>query len=72
MAFMFRLVQEEGTRRPPGLRTAVSAWSPGETIPLGRDRILGVTEGLPATEVDQDPCSSLSRPNRFGQRKARG
>ena len=40
---------------PPTLRAAVSAWSPGDTIPLGRDRILRVTEVWPATEVDQEP-----------------
>lgn len=46
MAFTYKLEHGDGTPAdPPILRTAVSAWSPGDTIPLGRDRILRVTEG---------------------------
>ena len=32
------------TGRPPTLHTAVPNWSPGDTIPLGRDRTLRVIE----------------------------
>ena len=56
MAFAYKLEQQDGTPAdPPILRTAVSAWSAGDTIPLGRDRILRVTEVRPAREPDGDP-----------------
>ena len=55
MAFMFKLEREDGTRADPStLRAAVPTWNPGDTIPLGRDRILRVTEVRPATGPDQD------------------
>ena len=38
MAFTYKLELQDGTpAEPPILRTAVSAWSPGDTIPLGRN-----------------------------------
>ena len=56
MAFIYRLELGDGTHAdPPILRTAVSAWSPGDTIPLGRDRALHVTDVRPAPEFDQEP-----------------
>jgi hypothetical protein len=37
MAFMFRLVQEDGAPAdPPTLKSAVPDWHPGDAIPLGR------------------------------------
>jgi hypothetical protein len=39
-AFLYRLEQEDGTPAdPPTLTTAVPDWRPGDTIPLGRERI---------------------------------
>jgi hypothetical protein len=41
MAFTYRLELEDGTPAdPPTLDTAVPTWGVGDTIPLGRDRIL--------------------------------
>jgi hypothetical protein len=41
----FRLEHEDGAPAdPPTLNTAVPNWSPGDTIPLGRDRALRVVE----------------------------
>jgi len=43
MAFMFKLEREDGTPAdPPTLDVAVPNWSPGDLIPLGRDRTLRV------------------------------
>ncbi len=45
MAFTYKLEQEDGTPAdPPMFHTVVPTWRPGDTIPLGRDRILRVTE----------------------------
>jgi hypothetical protein len=54
-AFLYRLEQEDGTPAdPPTLRTAVSVWGPGDTIPLGRDRTLRVV-GVRDEDADQAP-----------------
>lgn len=51
MAFKFKLEHEDGTpAEPPTLHTAVPNWSPGDTIPLGRDRTLRVIETRFANE----------------------
>jgi hypothetical protein len=43
MAINDKLEHEDGTPAdPPTLHTAVPNWSAGDTIPLGRDRILRV------------------------------
>ena len=56
MAFTYKLEHQDGTPAdPPILRTAVSAWHPGDTIPLGRNRMLHVTEVRPAKKPDGDP-----------------
>jgi hypothetical protein len=56
MAFIYRLEQEDGTPAdPPTLQTAVSVWRPGDSIPLGRDRILRVTDVRSAKEPEGDP-----------------
>lgn len=61
MAFMFKLEHEDGTPAdPPTLRTAVTEWSPGDTIPLGRDRTLSVTEVRGPEEPDGDPVLVVS------------
>jgi hypothetical protein len=53
---VFKLEQEDGTpAEPPTLHTAVPNWSAGDAIPLGRDRILSVTEARPAREPDGEP-----------------
>ena len=45
MAFTYRLETEDGKPAdPPVLHTAVPTWSPGDTIPLGADRMLRVIE----------------------------
>ena len=56
MAFTFKLEQENGTPAdPPRLDTAVPNWRAGDTIPLGRDRILRVVDVRPGREPDEDP-----------------
>jgi hypothetical protein len=56
MAFIFKLELEDGTPAdPPTLETAVPNWGAGDTIPLGRDRILRVIDIRPGQEPDEDP-----------------
>ena len=56
MAFLFKLVLEDGTPAdPPMLDVAVPNWSAGDTIPLGRDRMLRVIDVLPAKGDDDEP-----------------
>jgi hypothetical protein len=56
MAFIFKLEQEDGTPAdPPRLDTAVPNWRAGDTIPLGRDRILRVVDVRPGRELEEDP-----------------
>jgi hypothetical protein len=62
MAFAYRLEHEDGTPADPAtLRSAVSARSPGDTIPLGRDRTLLVTEVRPPGEPDATPVLVVSQ-----------
>jgi hypothetical protein len=43
MAFIFKLVLEDGTpANPPRLDTGVPNWRAGDVIPIGRDRVLRV------------------------------
>jgi hypothetical protein len=43
MAFQFRLAHDDGTpAEPPTLNAAVPNWRPGDTIALGRERMLRV------------------------------
>lgn len=52
--FTYRLELEDGTPAdPPTLDVAVPTWRSGDTIPLGRDRILRVI-GV-RQETDEDP-----------------
>ena len=54
--FTFKLEQEDGTPAdPPRLDTAVPNWSAGDTIPLGRDKILRVIDIRPGREPEDDP-----------------
>jgi hypothetical protein len=56
MAFMFKLEHEDGTPAElPTLHTAVPNWSPGDTIPLGRDKTLFVIEVRTGRSVDDNP-----------------
>jgi hypothetical protein len=56
MTFAYRLEREDGSPAdPPTLRSAVSSWQPGDSIPLGRDRTLRVTAIRPGDEPDDDP-----------------
>jgi hypothetical protein len=56
MAFTYRLELKDGTPAdPPRLETAVPTWRAGDTIPLGRDRILRVIDTRPGREPDEDP-----------------
>jgi hypothetical protein len=55
-AFLYRLELEDGTPAdPPTLRTAVPNWSPGDTIPLGRDMTVRVTAVRPRREPNDEP-----------------
>ena len=46
-SFAFRLEHEDGTLAdPPSFQTSVPTWRPGDEIPLGNGRTLGVTERL--------------------------
>jgi len=55
MAFMFRLEHEDGTpAEPRAFEAAVPNWSPGDTIPLGRDRNLLVV-AVRDDDADQAP-----------------
>lgn len=54
MSFTYKLETQDGTPAdPPLLHTAVPNWHPGDTIPLGRDRVLRVTE-VRADDPDED------------------
>jgi hypothetical protein len=56
MGFIYLLVLEDGTPAdPPMLDTAVPAWRAGDTIPLGRDRILRVVDTRPGEGPDGEP-----------------
>jgi hypothetical protein len=55
-AFAFRLEREDGTPAdPPTLKAAVPDWHAGDTIPLGRDRVLRVVDIRLGREPDDDP-----------------
>jgi hypothetical protein len=52
MAFIYKLVLEDGTPAdPPTLDVAVPTWRAGDTIPLGRDRMLRVIDLRPGQET---------------------
>ena len=54
--FTYRLEIEDGTPAdPPTFATAVPNWRPGDTIPLGRDRMLRVIDARPGREPDEEP-----------------
>jgi hypothetical protein len=56
MPFTFTLELEDGSPAEPStFSTAVPNWSPGVTIPLGRDRTVRVVEIRPGPEPDSDP-----------------
>jgi hypothetical protein len=52
--------REDGTPAdPPTLKSSVSSWRPGDTIPLGRDRPLRVIAISPGDELDEDPVLAV-------------
>ena len=53
MAFTYKLELEDGIppADPPRLDTAVPNWRAGDTIPLGRDRILRVIDTQPGARA---------------------
>jgi hypothetical protein len=54
--FTYRLEIEDGTPAdPPTFATAVPNWRPGDTIPLGRDRMLRVIDARPGREPYEEP-----------------
>jgi hypothetical protein len=56
MAFVFKLVLEDGTPAdPPSLVTAAPTWRPGDTIPLGRGGTLRVMEVRRGRDGDEEP-----------------
>jgi hypothetical protein len=62
MAFTYRLEKEDGTPAdPPVLHTAVPMWQAGDTIPLGRDRILRVLKVQDSRDPDEDPVLIVTR-----------
>lgn len=64
-AFLYKLELRDGTPAdPPTLRTAVSVWHPGDTIPLGRDRSLHVIEVRPGADPSADPVLVVETPAR--------
>jgi hypothetical protein len=40
---------------PPAFDTAVPNWRAGDTIPLGRERVLRVIDARPGREPDEQP-----------------
>jgi hypothetical protein len=53
--FIFKLEWQDGTPAdPPTLETAVPNWQPGDTIPLGRERMLRVV-AIRDDDADQPP-----------------
>jgi hypothetical protein len=60
MAFQFRLEHDDGTpAEPPTLNAAVPNWRPGDTIALGRERMLRVVGTRVEEGSDGDPVSVL-------------
>jgi hypothetical protein len=60
MAFAFRLEHPDGTPADPStLKAAVPDWRPGDTIALGRDRMLRVLATRLEEGSDGDPVSVL-------------
>jgi hypothetical protein len=56
MTFTFTLEQADGTpAEPPTFRTVVPTWRPGDTIPLGRNRMLRVV-GIRDDDAGQPPA----------------
>jgi hypothetical protein len=54
--FTYRLELENGAPAdPPTFATAVPTWRVGDTIPLGRDRMLRVIDSRPGQEPDDGP-----------------
>jgi hypothetical protein len=60
MAFQFRLEREDGTAAdPPTLKAAVPDWRAGDTIALGRGRMLRVIAFRLEEGSDGEPLSVL-------------
>ena len=60
MAFAFRLEHEDGTPAdPPTLKAAVPNWQAGDTIALGRGRMLRVVAFRLDEGSDGEPVSVL-------------
>ena len=60
MAFAFRLEHEDGTPAdPPTLKAAVPNWQTGDTIALGRGRMLRVVAFRLDEGSDGEPVSVL-------------
>ena len=54
--FLFKLETADGVpAEPTTLTTAVPNWRAGDTIPLGRDRILRMIDTRSETEPGRDP-----------------
>jgi hypothetical protein len=55
MAFTFKLVTVDGAPAdPPSFQTVAPQWRPGDVIPLGSGRALGVV-GVRVTGPDETP-----------------
>jgi hypothetical protein len=56
MSFTYALEHEDGSpAEPPTFKTAVPNWSPGDTIPLGRDRICAWSRSGPVRSLTTTP-----------------
>jgi hypothetical protein len=57
MAITYRLEHTDGTPAdPPTIRSAAGVtWRPGDTMPLGPERVLHITEIKPATHAEEYP-----------------
>jgi hypothetical protein len=54
--FTYRLEFEDGTPAvPPTFESAVPTWRIGDTIPLGRDKVLRVIDTRSGQEPDEQP-----------------
>ena len=61
MAFTFRLELEDGTPAdPPTFSAAVPNWKAGDTMPLGRGRMLRVVR-IRDDDADQPPVLIVER-----------
>lgn len=73
MTFAYRLERQDGTPAdPPTLRSAVSSWHVGDSIPLGRDRTLRVIDIRAGTSLTKTQSWWSNSPRREWRYRDRG